>query len=88
MRKWDELLLVCENNIDTLTDKTKTRPQGKYDFKIAKSRVTFSPNKPLKLEEEKLMLCVTSLEVNSSVFILTKDNIRLTIYTTGLWGKL
>ena len=49
-----------------------------FNLLLVLSRVTSQ-------EQDKLTLVVTSLEVLNSVFILTKENIKVSFHNLGLW---
>ena len=46
---------------------------------------TFSMNTPIKMEEGKWIIGVTSVEVYNSVFDYTRQNKSFAIYTPGFW---
>ena len=71
----NEILLLIKKLTDTLIQETKTRPQGKHEFKTIRSKRTFSFNPPINLVEKgKWLLGVTSLECTNSVFNITNGN--------------
>ena len=58
----NELLLLYKKHTDTLIEQTKTKPQETLEYKMIRSKQTFSFNPPIQLVEEgKWLLGVTSL---------------------------
>ena len=47
-----ELLLLLKKHTDTLIEQTKSRPQETLEFKMVRSKQTFSFNPPINLFEE------------------------------------
>ena len=70
----DELLLIFKQNADTLIKQTQTRPQVTLENELTKSMDNSSINPPLELEEEKITIDVTNLQVYFSVSKLTEHN--------------
>ena len=54
--------LPIKNYTDILANQAKTEPQETLENEITKPMITFSLKTPLGLEEDKLLLGVTSLE--------------------------
>ena len=66
-------------NTDLLICQTKTGPQETLTFKVTKSIDTFSKNTPLEPEDGRWMLGVTSLEVYTPAFNVTKHDDKCAI---------
>ena len=80
----NELLLLNKKHTDTLIQQTRTKPQETLEFKMIRSKQTFSFNPPLKLiEEGKCLLGLTSLECTNSVFNITNENHSFSIIIPG-----
>ena len=78
------MLLLIKKHTDTLIQQTKTRPQETLEFKMIRSKQTFSFNPSINLlEEGKLLLGVTSLECTNSVFNITNENNSFSIIIPG-----
>ena len=85
MRKACELLVLILKPTDTLIEHTETRPQDNLSFNLPKPMDAFSLNPRLELEDKKITIGVTNLEVFSSVFYKIERNNRFTIYIPGFW---
>ena len=48
----NELLFLIKKHTDTLIEQTKTKPQETLEFKMTRSKQTFSFNPPINLIEE------------------------------------
>ena len=48
----NDLLVLIKKHIDTLIQKTNTKPQERLEFKMKKQTETFSFNPPINLVEE------------------------------------
>ena len=71
----NELLLLFKKLTNTLIEQTKTKPQETLEFKMIRSKQTFSFNPPINLiEEGNWLLGVTSLECTNSVFYIINEN--------------
>ena len=82
----NELLLLIKKHTDTLIQRTKTKPQETFEFKMNKQRQTFSFNPPINLfEEGKWLLGVSSFECTNSVFNITDDNNSFSIIIPAPW---
>ena len=80
----NELLLLVKKHSDTLIDQTKTKPQETLEFKMIRSKQTFSFNPPIILVDEgKWLLAVSSFECINSVFNITSENNSLAITISG-----
>ena len=80
----NELLLLIKKHTDTLIEQTKTKPQKTLEFKMIRSKQTFSFNPPLNLVEEgKWLLGVTLIECTNSVFNLTNENNSFSTVVSG-----
>ena len=80
----NELLNLFKKQTDTLIEQTKTKPQGTLEFRMIRSKQTFSFNPPINLlEEGKWLLGVTSLECTNSVFNKTNENNSFSIFMPG-----
>ena len=79
-----ELLLLIKKRTDTLIEQTKTKPQETLEFKMIRSKQTFSFNPPLNLVEEgKWLLTVSSFECEKSFFNITNENNSFLLITPG-----
>ena len=80
----NETLLLNKNHTDTLIEQTKTKPKETLEFKMVRSKLTFSFSPPKNLVEEgKWFLGVTSLECTKSVFNITNENSSFSITIPG-----
>ena len=80
----NELLLLIKKHTDTLIQQTKTKPQETLEFKMDKQMQSFSFNPPINLiEEDKLLLAVSSFECTNSVFNITDENNSFSIIIPG-----
>ena len=80
----NELLFLIKKHTDTLIEQTKTRPQETLEFKMTRSKQTFSFNPPLNLVEEgKWLMAVSSFECTNSVFNITNENNSFSIIILG-----
>ena len=80
----NELLLLIKKHPDTLIEQTKTKPQETLEFKMNKQMQTFSFNPPINLiEEDKLLLAVSSFECTNSVFNINDENNSFSIIIPG-----
>ena len=80
----NELLLLIKKHTDTLIQQTETKPQETLEFRMNRSKQTFSFNPPLNLIEESIwLLGVTSLEFTNSVFNITNENKLFSIIIPG-----
>ena len=80
----NELLILNKKHTDTLIEQTKTKPQETLDFKMIRSKQTFSFNPPINLVDEgKWLLGVRSLECTTSVFTITNENESFSITIPG-----
>ena len=67
-----------------MIQQTKTKPQETFDFKMNRSKKTFSFNPPNNLVEEgKWLLGVSSFECTNSVFNITNENNSFSIIIPG-----
>ena len=69
----EDLLLSVIKKTGTLIQQTQTKTQETLEFKLTKSRVSFSLDIPLQLTNGEWMLRLSSLEVNISIFNLTNE---------------
>ena len=70
----NELLLLIKKHTDTLIEQSKTNPQETFEFKMIRSKQTFSFNPPINfIEECKSLIGVTSLGCTNSVFKITNE---------------
>ena len=80
----NELLLLIKKHTDTLIEQTKTKPQEIPEFKMTRSKQTFSFNPPLNLVEEgKWLMAVSSFECTNSVFNITNENNSFSVIIHG-----
>ena len=79
----NELLLFIKKHTDTLTEQTKTEPQGTLEFKMKKQMQNFSFSPINLIEEVKWLLGVSSFQCTKSVFKTTKENSSFLITITG-----
>ena len=78
------MLFLIKKHTDALIEQTRTRAQETLEFKMIRSKQTFSFNPPLNLfEEGKWWLGVTSLECTNSVFTITNQNNSFSIIIRG-----
>ena len=83
-----ELLLLNERQTDTLIQRTKTKPQGKIEFKMNKQMEIFSFSPPITLVEKgEWLLAVTSFTAINSVFIKPNKTSRFSITAPGHWHQ-
>ena len=82
----NELLLLIKKHTDMLIEQTKTRPQETLDFKITRSKQTFSFNPPINLvEEDKWLMGVSLFDCTNSVYNITNKNNSFSITIPGHW---
>ena len=80
----NKLLLLTEKHTDTLIEQTKTKLQETLEFKMIRSKQTFSFNPSIKLVEEgKWFLGVSSFECTNFVFNTTIRNNSFSIKIPG-----
>ena len=77
--KTEELLLSIAKNCETNIEQTHTKSQGILETKMTKLGETFHYNQPIQINGD-WMSGLTSLEVYSSVFNITEENIKLELY--------
>ena len=69
-----------------MIEQTKTKPQETLEFKMIRSKQTFSFNPPINLVEEgKWLLGVSLLGCTKSVFNITNENNSFSITIPGRW---
>ena len=77
-------LLLIKKHTETLIEQTKTKPQETLEFKMIRSKQTFSFNPPLNLVEAcKWFLAVSSFECTNSVLNITNENNSFSIIIPG-----
>ena len=82
----NELLLLIKKHTDTLIEQTKTKRQETLEFKMIRSKQTFSFNPPLTLvEEDKWLMAVSLFDCTNSVFNITNKNNSFSIIIPGHW---
>ena len=69
----EDLLLSITKNCEMLIKQTHTKPQGRLEFKVNKSREIFHFKTPISIEASR-MIGLTSLEVYNSVFNTNTTN--------------
>ena len=80
----NELLLLFKKHTDTFIDHTKTKPQETLEFKMIRSKQTFSFNPPINLVDEgKWLLAVSSFECTNSVSNITNENNSFSVIIQG-----
>ena len=80
----NEFLLLIKKHTDNLIEQAKRKPQETLEYKMLRSKQTFSFNPPLNLvEESKWLLGVSSLECKNSVFNITDENNSFSIFVLG-----
>ena len=86
----NDFSLLFLKHTGTLIQKTKTKSQETFEYKMIKQRQTFSFIPPKQLvEEDKWLLVVTSLEATNSVFKITdKQQFVFNHYTTSLADQI
>ena len=78
------MLLLIKKHTDTLIEQTKTKPQATLEFKMIRSKQTFSFSPPVNLVGEgKGLFGMTSLESTISVFNITNENKSFSIIIPG-----
>ena len=81
-----ELLLLIKKHTDTSIQQTKTKPQETLEFRMIRSKQTFSFNPQINLVEEgKWFLAVSSFECTNSVFNINNENNSFSITIRGHW---
>ena len=81
------MLLSNKKHTDTLVDKTKTKPQETFEFKLNKQKDTFSFPSPINISEEgNWFLAVSSFEATISPSVKTDENNSFSITTQGHWS--
>ena len=81
------MLLSNKKHTDTLVDKTKTKPQETFEFKINKQKDTFTFPFPIFISEEgNWFLTVSSFEATISPSVKTDENNSFSITTQGHWS--
>ena len=71
---------------DTSTQQKKPRSQETLEFKMSRSKKTFSFNPPLNLAEEgKVLLGLTLFDYTNSVFKITNEKNSFSYTITGHW---
>ena len=76
------LILSITKNYETLTKQIQSKPQETLDFKLTKSRETFSFKPSINLGLKfKCVIGSTSLEVYLSNFNTTEENNKFELYT-------
>ena len=84
----NEILLSIKKHPDTLIEQTKTKPQETLEFKMIRSKQTFSFNPPINLvEEDKWLLAVSLFDCTNSVFNITNENNSFSITIPGHWNS-
>ena len=81
-KKTQDLLLSFIKSCETLIEQTHTKPQETSEFKLTKSRQSFSfkPSNNLGLDS-KVMIGLTILEVINSIFNVTEEKNKFDFYT-------
>ena len=78
----EDLLLSITKNYETLIKQTHTKPEETFQFKLTKTRETFSFKPPSNLGlHSNWMIGLTSLEVYSFIFNITEENNKFDLYT-------
>ena len=80
-----EFLLFSLKYLDFLHEQTQTKPQQSLELKLDKPMETFSFEIPVKLNDRKWMLRLTSLELHISIFEMTEGKEKSMIATKGYW---
>ena len=75
---------VWIKRIQWLNFRTEARPHEMLDYKLTKSMDTFSFYRSPDLEETRWFQCVTSLDVQSLLFVLSKHNKRTAFIYQGM----
>ena len=84
----NELLFLIKKHTNTFIQQTKTKAQETLEFKMIRSKQTFSFNPLINLVEEgKWLLGVTSLNCPTSVFNITNENNSFSITIPGHWNS-
>ena len=85
----EDLLFSVTKNCETMIDQTHRKPEETLEFKIFKLRETFHFNPSIQIQGS-WMIGLTSLEVYSSIFIITEKNNKFELYrdTSNKFGFL
>ena len=75
----EDLLLLITKNAGTLIQQTHIKAQESLEYKLTKSRESFSFDTPLQLGNGEWLLRLTSLEVYNSLFTITNKNTKFKI---------
>ena len=82
----NELLLLIKKRTDALIEQTKTKPQETLEFKIIRSKQTFSFNPLINLlKEGKWLLALSLLDCPNFVLNITNENNSFSINMPGHW---
>ena len=82
----NELLLLIKKHTDTLIEQTQTKLQETLEFKMIRSKQTFSFNPPINLvAEDKWLLAVSLFDCRNSVFNISDENNSFSITIPGHW---
>ena len=76
----ENLLLSITKNCETLIEQTHRKPEETLEFKMLKPRETFHFNPPIQTKGD-WMLGLIDLEVDNSIFNITKENNKFELYT-------
>ena len=76
----EDLLFQITEHCETLVKQTHTKPQATIEFKLNKSRETFSFKSPISIERF-WRIGLTSLNVCKSIFHITEENNKFNLYT-------
>ena len=76
----EDLLLSITKNCETLVDQTSRKEEQTLEFKLIKSRESFSFNPPIEIQGS-WMIGLINLEVYNSIFNITNGNNKFEIYS-------
>ena len=75
----EDLSLSITKNCETLIKQTHRKAEETLEFKMVKPRETFHFNPPVEVKED-WMIASTDLEVYNSIFNITEQNNKFTLY--------
>ena len=79
----EDLLLSITKNCKTLINQTHKKAEETLEFKLVKSRESFSFNPPIKIEGS-WMIGLINLEVYNSIFNITNKNNKFELYSENI----
>ena len=79
----EDLLLSITKNCKTLINQTHKKAEETLEFKLVKSRESFSFNPPIHIEGS-WMIGLINLEVYNSIFNITNKNNKFELYSENM----